>query len=237
MSTDDDFPGRLLARLDALAPAIEVDTSGVIAGARRRRRGTLIGSAATILLVASGVAWAAAATPGVAPEPADGTFINGWQRPAWMDEEAELRAEYYAAFQACVDAKGLDYTVDDPNDALSTRDTEKLQGVLDCQAQLGGDPFDWTATDDSAREFYGRQVDVAQCLSHLGFDIDVPLTEEEWLGEVRRLLAVSGAPVWVAWRAYPDDPWMYSTDANMFIDDPRVVELCPEPWPALRVNA
>lgn len=73
---DQDFVTRLRERVDAVAPAVVVDTSVVVPRARRRRAATRTAVLAVVAgVVATGAVWAAGGTRPAAP-PADGTGVQ-----------------------------------------------------------------------------------------------------------------------------------------------------------------
>lgn len=63
MSADEEFTRHLRERIDAVGPAITVDTSGVIRGARRRRTVVRSGAATAAVTAVALVGWLAAAQP------------------------------------------------------------------------------------------------------------------------------------------------------------------------------
>jgi len=225
MSAADDFPQHLRQRLDAVAPAIAVDTSGVIPGARRRRRATVTGSAAAALLVVFGIAWAAVAAPWQTPEPADG----GWQRPAWMDEEAPVRAEFQRELQACTDAKGWDVPVTDDggSDQVFADPSEATRFWADeaaCIQEMGIVYPEYT--EEFGRQEFAWLVDVWECLDHEGIEFPPPPTDiDAW---VDGYLGLSSEPM--TWLPYDPHFTAFSTVRGETLSHDEIVELCPLPW-------
>lgn len=223
MTNDLDFAAHLRDRLDVIAPDVDVDTSIVVRGGRRRWRATVLGGVAATTLVLAGGGWlATAALPTTAPRPASPS--DGWTAPAWFAEQAEERAVFRAQLQACMDGRGWDRTVDEwggePRGFSTHEEVDRFMAdVDDCSRSLGRDVGD-VDPETALRNRYPMLVDTWECVVHEGYDVPPPPSEDELVRQYRTTDPGADAD---AWNPYGDlDPRLMSWE--------ELERTCPLPW-------
>lgn len=111
MKNDEAFIQEIVERASH-APSIDVDTTGVVARAARRRVIRRSVASASALAAIAFATVMVTGLPSWRSEPAPAATAS-WEPPAWLAEETALRAAVRQELQTCMDAKGWDVTMDE----------------------------------------------------------------------------------------------------------------------------
>ncbi|MEN0128903.1 MAG: hypothetical protein AAGC49_05635 [Brevundimonas sp.] len=106
--------------------------------------------------------------------------------PAWMAQQAQLREETKAKLQSCMDAKGWHKTIDEWGGAAepftgadqAAQNASFMRDSNACSVDAGRPTV---ATVDDVRAQYQGELDIAQCLRSLGFEVPPAPPRDVWV--------------------------------------------------------
>lgn len=221
MTLDDPFIGDIVRRA-GYAPQIDIDTTGVVARARRRRelrRSVGTGSALTVMVFGLIMA------TGGSPNPGQGALsaASAWEPPKWLVEETTLRAAVREELQTCMDSKGWNVTMDEWGGAAepfrSTDELERFSSDRDACVAHTAEVLPRTSVEPSVSA-YERDLVTRRCFEAQGYEMPAPPTEAQYEAgaEADPYLdpAVGGLPqsTYEQLRVACPEPWSFPAPAH-----------------------
>lgn len=180
MKSDELFIHDIVERA-AYAPSIDVDTTGVVAGAVRHRK--IIRSLVSGGALAA-IAFAAVAVTGLPqwtsePVPA---ASSTWEPPAWLSQETALREAVRQELQTCMDTKGWEVTMDESGGAAEPFDSQERLDSFgrdrdDCLVHVA--EVVPRTEEVPAVSAYERDLVTRQCVEAQGYEVDAAPSEAQ----------------------------------------------------------
>lgn len=130
-----------------------------------------------------------------APESAN---LGAWEAPGWMAEAVARRENMNTRLDACMRAKGFEFTRD--GDAIVWPDDGAPEFHISsaameaCLNEMGyALPTEWSMTDEQVRQWFAYEVDRFHCFAAHGVDVTPPPSEDSWVDDVFRAMRSGSA--------------------------------------------
>ncbi|WP_165350521.1 hypothetical protein [Xylanimonas protaetiae] len=135
-----------------------------------------------------------------------------------MAEAVQNREEAVLALQSCLDAKGWAVTVLPDASVVGDKDEDSDRFDADfAQCSGAGEPVEYT--ESTARQEYGRWVDVAACLRAQGRTVSEAPSEDTWVDLALKNASGTLEPGESLWLPYLE-----------VAPTAELEKECPQPW-------